>query len=316
MRTLLHALSFAALALPGPRAASMASGSIEEEKLNVVATIPDLADITREIGGERVEVRSIARGRENIHAVRILPSHLAATDRADVFVQIGLSMEHAWVPALLRSVKNKRIAVDAPGFVSVAEGWDPIQVPDSLSREHGVDIHPRGNPHFNLHPAGGRHIAERIHAALCAKDPSSKDYYDARLKDFVERLTAAEVRWAKIRAQLAGKLVVEYHQGFDYLAQACGLEIVAMLEPKPGVPPSPAHLARVIQTMQERDVRVILTAAWSNNKSVRSVAEKTGAQVLELPSMVDGAKGCESWIGMMDHLHRELARAFGITVED
>lgn len=316
MQKTISALLLLALPLVGPAARSAPSNSFQEEKLKVVATIPDLADIARQIGGERVDVRSIARGRENIHAVRILPSHLAAVDRADVFVQMGLSMEHAWVPALLRTAKNPEIAVDTPGFVSVAEGWDPIQVPTSLSREHAADIHPRGNPHFNLHPASGRHIAERIHAALCAKDPGSADYYDARLRDYLEQLAVAEARWAKIRAQLAGKLVVEYHQEFDYLALACGLDIAAILEPKPGVPPSPDHLAGVIKTMQERGISVILTAAWSNNKSVRSVAEKTGAQVLELPDMVDGAKGCETWIAMMDHLHRELARAFGITVED
>jgi len=277
--------------------------------LKVVATIHDLGDIARAVGGDRVEVKSLCTGMENIHQVRTQPSDIIAVSRADVFVEMGLAMEHAWVPGLLMAARNRRIATDQPGFVNVSLGWTPINVPPELSRRWSADVHPQGNPHFNLDPRGGRHIATRIHDALVRVDPDSAEHYDARLAAYLERLDAAEQRWAEIGAKLEGAKIVEYHTEFNYLCRVYGVTVVATIEPKPGVPPTPKHLAHVVDLMAEEGVDVILTATWSNNRFVDETARRSGARVVELPHMVKSVEGADTWIEMMDLVHARLEDA-------
>jgi ABC-type Zn uptake system ZnuABC Zn-binding protein ZnuA len=278
------------------------------EKLRVVTTLPDLADITRRIGGERVEVTALAKGTENLHAVVAKPSMLVALSRADVFVQVGLSLETTWVPGLLESARNAKIAPGKPGFVNGSDGWQALDVPSDLSRQGG-DLHPHGNPHLNLSPRGGRHLAARILAGLVANDPAGKDAYEQAHAAYALELDAAEARWAKAAEKLRGVAVATYHQEFEYLAHATGLEIVGHLELRPGVPPTPAHVVELVDAMRERKARLVLTAAWSNNRQVAQVAEQTGARVVELPVAVSSAKGADTWIGMMDQIHARLVAA-------
>lgn len=280
------------------------------ERLKVVATIPDLADLVREIGGERVEVSSIARGLENLHAVSAKPSHLVALSRADLFVEVGRSLEVGFVPGLLENARNERIKPGAPGFVNVSEGWESLDVPVELSRKAG-DIHPQGNPHLNLDPRAGLHMAERVLAGLVRVDPASKDAYQARFEAYAKRLAEAEARWKTAGAAWKGRKVVVYHQEYGFLALAYGIEILASIESKPGIPATPNHMAEVIGTMKAQGCKVIVSAPWSNNSDVARVAEATGAVVVELPNQCGGMKGAESWIGMMDVIHERLGKALG-----
>ena len=286
------------------------------ERLRVVTTIPDLADIVSVIGGDRVEVSSIAKGRENVHAVNVKPSHLIALSRADLFVEMGMSLEHAWVPGLLMAARNAHVRPGGDGFVNASVGWTAIEVPETLSRRQGTDIHPEGNPHFNLDPDAGRHLADAVLAGLVRVDPKSESAYRARHAAYVERIDAARERWDAIARRTAGHTVVEYHKTFDYLIRHLGLELVATLEPKPGVPPTPRHLSEVIGAMRERSVEVVLTEAWSNDASVRQVTRATSARGVELPTMVEGAEGAGSWIALMDLLHDRLAEAFGVEAQE
>jgi ABC-type Zn uptake system ZnuABC Zn-binding protein ZnuA len=292
------------LSLPGLSAAA------SSDPLKVVATIPDLADIAREIGGDRVEVTSICRGRENAHAVVVRPSHLVALNKADLFVQVGLSLETAFVPALLEGCRNPKVQPGKPGFVNGSEGWQAIGVPASLSRAAG-DVHPQGNPHMNLDPRAGRHIAGRVLAALAAVDPANEAAYERRHAAYCARLAEAEKRWAELGAAWKGKKVAVYHQEFDYLAAAYGLEIAGTVEVKPGIPPTPNHVADLIAQMKREGVGVILTAVWSNTDQVARIADATAAKVVELPNMCGGIPGTDTWIAMMDLVHRRLADAFG-----
>jgi ABC-type Zn uptake system ZnuABC Zn-binding protein ZnuA len=285
------------------------------DKLKVVTTLPDLANIVQEVGGDRVEVSSIARGRENTHAVTVRPSHLVAISRADLFVQVGLSLESSYVPGLLETCRNKKIQPGSPGFVNVSDGWPAIDVPASLSRAGG-DIHPQGNPHMNLAPGAGRHIADRILAALVAVDPGSAEAHRRRHAAYAERLAVAEARWASMSEPWSGRKIVVYHQEYSYLSRAYGLEILDVIEPKPGIPPSPGDLTRIIANMRESDAKVVLTAIWSNGSTMRRIADATGAQVVELPNMCAGIKGTETWIDMMEYIHVQLAGAFGTVKGD
>lgn len=278
------------------------------ERLKVLATIPDLADLVREVGGERVEVDSITRGKENLHAVMARPSHLVAMSRADLFVEVGLSLEIAFVPGLLEGARNEKIRPGAPGFVNVSEGWTAIDVPVELSRKAG-DVHPQGNPHLNLDPRAGRHMAQRIFEGLVRVDPTGKDVYQANLDAYLAELATAEARWAEQSSDWRGQKVVVYHQEFGYLAAHTGLEIVGSLEVKPGIPPTPNHVAGLIQKMKAEGCTTILTAGWSRNKDVERLAEASGARIVELPNQCGGSPESATWIGMMDLVHRRIDEA-------
>ncbi|MDP6837664.1 MAG: metal ABC transporter substrate-binding protein, partial [Planctomycetota bacterium] len=268
------------LALTGTRATA--------RELSVVATIPDLADLAKEIGGERVTVTSIAKGTMNVHAVPLKPSTLIAVSRADLFLQMGLSLEHAYAPGLLQRSRNPRIQPGTTGFVNCSEGWEPLDVPESLSRSRGTDLHPLGNPHFNLDPRGGKHIADHILSALVRSDPAGAKYYGDRYALWLKAYQAAMTRWTKLTKRLRGTKLVTYHRDFTYFLRFHGIEQVDSLEAKPGVPPKPKDLLRLIERIKSEEIGVILTALWSNNKSVRFVAEKTGATIVEAPIMVGG----------------------------
>jgi ABC-type Zn uptake system ZnuABC Zn-binding protein ZnuA len=288
---------------------SLLTSASAAAELRVVTTIPDLADIVREIGGDRVRVDSLAKGTMNIHSVPLRPSALVKVNKADLFVQMGLSLEHSFVPGLLMGARNRRIEPSAPGFVNCSVGWEAIDVPAEVDRGQTADIHPEGNPHFNLDPRSGRHMARQVLDGLVRVDPGSKDYYEERHAAYVEKLEAAETRWEAMAEKMRGTEVVTYHFDFDYFARSRGMVVVDTIEPKPGVPPAPRDLAQIIALMKEKGVKLVLTAKWSNNKSVRFVAQKAGARVLELPVLVGGVEGTETWIGMMDHLHDRLAAA-------
>jgi zinc/manganese transport system substrate-binding protein len=280
------------------------------DPLRVVTTIPDLADIVTEIGGERVKVTSICKGRENLHAVQAKPSHMVALSRADLFFEIGLSLEIAFVPGLLENCGNAKVKVGGPGFVNVSEGWEALAVPTSLSRQAG-DVHPQGNPHLNLDPRAGTWIADKVLAALVANDPGSKPAYELRYADYKKRLDEAAQRWAKQAAAWKGLKFVEYHQEFEYLAAQYGIEIAGKVESKPGIPPTPNHIAELIAAMKKDGVKLIVSAPWSSGRDVEQLAAQTGAKVVELPNQCGGLPGTETWIGMMDVMHTRLAAGFG-----
>jgi ABC-type Zn uptake system ZnuABC Zn-binding protein ZnuA len=283
--------------------------SAPADKVKVVATIEDLADITRAIGGDRVEVTTIARGRENLHRVSTRPSHLVAMSRADLFVQVGLSLESAFAPALLENSRNEKIQPGKPGFVNCSDGWAALDVPASVSRKAG-DVHPQGNPHMNLDPRGGLQMATRIAKALYEIDPRSKDAYLSRLDEYVKRLGEAAERWKLIGAQWKGKKLVVYHQEYNYFAAAYGIEIVGTIEERPGIPPTPNHLAELVALMKQGGVRVIATATWSNDREVEELARAAGARVVELPNQCSAGRKSETWIGMMDLIHERMNDAF------
>lgn len=280
------------------------------DKLKVVCTLPDLADITREIGGDRVDVSSIYKGHENTHALTAKPSHLVAVSKADVFVQVGLSLESSFVPGLLENCRNEKIAPGKPGFVNVSEGWEALDVPTAITRKDG-DVHPQGNPHMNLDPRAGAHIARVVHDHLVAVDPGSKAGYDQRYEAYSKKLDEAAQRWAAASKDWKGRRIVVYHKEYDYLAARYGLVIQGSIESKPGIPPTPNHVAELVDSLKKTPGAPILTAEWSNNETTAQIARESGSKIVVVPNMCGGEVGAETWIGMMDLLHQRLSQGFG-----
>ena len=306
---LLLLLGLVSLFASTSRAAGAPAGS--GEPLELLCTIPDIADIVQRIGADEVHIVSIAKGTENVHAVRLKPSHIVAASRADGFFEIGLSLEHAWVPGLLQTARNERIQPGAKGFAIFSRGWQPIEIPPDLSRKRGTDLHPEGNPHLNLAQGGGRHMAQVAREVLVALRPEQKPLFDANLQSYLGELDAAEARWRALAERVRGTKVVTYHSDFDYLLQGLGMQLAGTIEVKPGVPPTPRHIAELSQTMRAESVELVLVSSWVSQREAQDLCAKTGAELVELPAMVGAEREAKSWIAMMDTIHARIAKALG-----
>lgn len=302
----------AALAL---LALSALAGAARGAELRVVATTPELAWFAEELGGDHVDVESLTRGKENMHAFGVKPRTIVSIAKADLLLENGLSLEAVWLPDLLLAARNKELTYDTGRRVNCSTGIEPLNVPTDLSRKEG-DVHPMGNPHMALSPLAGPVIAGNVHAALVRLDPKRKADYDKAHAALVERLAEAEQRWQKYVPLFEGLGVVVYHQEFDYLVDYLGMQQRISIEPKPGIPPTPSHLAKVIAVVREHEVPAILVAPWANNRQAKSIAQKTDAALLELPAMVGGAKYATGYIAWIDGMLEELRVAYGLPEPD
>ena len=284
-----------------------------QAKLNVVATTPDLASIAKEIGGDKITLTTLAKPTEDPHFVDAKPSFIVKLNHADVVVEGGAELEIGWLPALLDQARNEKIVAGAPGHVNCAKGVQLLDVPATLDRSRG-DIHAAGNPHFAISPSNGKIIAQNIADAFAENDPPNAATYRANLKNFTAALDAKLVEWQKTLTPFKGRSLVAYHDSWPYFAREFGLKIELFLEPKPGIPPTPAHLAEVISKMKEEQVRVIIVDPYLNRRTADTVARETGATVVPVTQFPGGLKGTEGgYIQLVDQLVNSLAAAFAAT---
>ena len=284
-----------------------------QAKLNVVATTPDLAAIARAIGGDAITLTTLAKPTEDPHFVDAKPSFIVKLNRADALIEGGAELEIGWLPALLDQSRNDKLAAGAPGHVLCAQGVQLLEVPATLDRSKG-DIHAAGNPHYLTDPVNARIVATNIADALCALDEKSAETYRANLNTFNAALEAKLVEWQKTLAPFRGQTVVSYHDSWPYFGQRFGLKMDLFLEPKPGIPPTPAHLAQVIMKMKQDRVRVIIVDPYLNLKTAETVARNTDATVVAVTQFPGGVKGTDGgYLQMMGYLVNALAQALGKT---
>lgn len=282
-----------------------------ERTLSVVATTADLGAIAREIGGGHADVSVLAKPTEDPHFVDAKPSHITRLARADMLIEGGAELEAGWLPPLLDGARNPRLEAGRPGRVSCAEGLALRDVPPVLDRSRG-DVHAMGNPHFMTDPLGGRHAAGRIAAAYAAVDPANATAYAERLRAFAARLDARMADWQRRLAPFRGRRVVAYHNSWPYFADRFGLRIDLFLEPKPGIPPTPAHLAEVVAAMKAEGIGAIIIEPYENRRTAEMVSAKTGAAIVEFAQYPGGVKGTESgYVELCDYLVNALAEALG-----
>ncbi|MGQ0646382.1 MAG: metal ABC transporter substrate-binding protein [Gemmatimonadaceae bacterium] len=279
-------------------------------KLRVAATTPDLAALAREIGGDGVDVTALAKATEDPHYVDAKPSHIVTLNRADVLIEGGAELELGWLPALLESARNARIAAGAPGRIVASQGIRMRDVPVTFDRSRG-DVHALGNPHFLVDPLNARIVAAQIADHLAKVDPASAARFQANLGAFNARLDAKLAEWTKQLEPYRGAKIVTYHRDFDYLAERFNLQVIETLEPKPGIAPSPAHVARVIGAMKAQGGRVILVQPYQNRKTAETVARQTEAVVLEVSQQPGARPNTDTYFAMMDHVVGALAAALG-----
>lgn len=285
-------------------------GESAPKTLNVVATTPDLAVIAREIGGAAGGVTALAKPTEDPHFVDAKPSHLVTLNRADVLIEGGAELELGWLPPLLDNARNDKIAAGAPGRIVASQGIRMLEVPATFDRSKG-DVHSLGNPHFLLDPLNAKIVAAEIADHFAQVAPGAAETFKANLTRFDATVDRKLVEWQKLLEPYRGAKIVTYHKDFVYFAERFNLEIVGELEPKPGIAPSPAHLAKVITAMQATKARVILVQPYQNRKTAETVARQTGAVVLDMPQQPGAIPNTSTYFDVMDHLVRTLAAALG-----
>ena len=290
----------AGLAVVLPLLALALSANVTRAKLSVVATTPDYGALASAIGGTSVTVTVLAKATEDPHFVDAKPSHLVTLNRADVLIESGADLELGWLPPLVKGARNKNLLVGARGRVLGSEGLQLLDVPAVLDRSRG-DIHAKGNPHFLMDPENAGIVAGRLSALFCRLDSDSCSDYEANLEQFRQRLDERVRAWNARLAPYEGTSIVTYHNTWRYFARRFGLRAEVFLEPKPGIPPSPPHLAQVIRQMRTDGIRVIMVEPFQSRKTANAVANHASAEVVQVCQFPGGLPGTElDYIALMD----------------
>jgi zinc/manganese transport system substrate-binding protein len=279
-----------------------------EAKINVVATLPDLGSLAREIGGDNINLTVLAKPTEDPHFVDARPSFVVALRGADVLIDGGAELELGWLPPLLQNARNPKLDVGKPGRVQASAGIRLMNVPANVTRAAG-DVHALGNPHFGVDPIIAKAIAQHIAQALAAVDAANAAIYDANYKKFEAAINGKLQEWGATMLPVKGQHVVAYHDSWPYFAHRFGLNIDIFLEPKPGIPPSPSHLAEVIAQMKAQKIKAIIVEPYHDRKIAERVADATGAKVVDFAQYPGALSGTDSYVKLIDKLVANLAAA-------
>ena len=277
-----------------------------EERIHVVTTIETFADLARRVGGEKVAVESLSHGYQDPHFVEAKPNLMVVLNKADLLVHVGLELEIGWLPPLVLGARNDRIHVGQAGNLDASTLIELLDVPViRVDRSQG-DIHPMGNPHYWLPPVNAVRIARGIAERLGQLRPADKDYFIARFQQFVVDIKAKVQAWEAAAKPFAGTKVVTYHKSWSYVSRWLKLEEVGYIENKPGISPSPDHLAQLIVGMRANKVKLVLVEDFFNRSIADDVAEKASAVVVSTPSDVGAKPAIKTYFDLVDALLASL----------
>ena len=277
------------------------------QQIRVVTTFPELADITRQIGKNLVNVESLATGVEDPHGVPMKPSFVPRLNRADVLILTGLDDEHSWLPALLEVASNPKILLGQRGYVDCSVGIPVLDAPSRLDRAEG-DLHPKGNPHYMLDPVNAKIAIQNIAAGLSRNFPQHQQEFDRNLKTYLTELDGLIARWEKAAAPLRGVKYVEYHPEWTYFAARFGLKRIGGIELKPGIEPTPNHLVQLVQQIKQEKAQILLYGA-QNPRLSQQISAETGIKMLRLYTNAGGRAETDSYIKWIDYTVRSLVEA-------
>lgn len=307
LRLLAGFLVLIALAVGFPQAASAAG------KIKIITATTDLASLAREVGGDHVEVESIARGYQDPHFVEAKPSFLLKLRQADLLIVVGLELEIGWLPPLINQSGNPRIQVNSAGYLDASQFAEILEKPSGVVTRAMGDVHPFGNPHYWLDPENGRRVAQGIANKLASMQPGDAAYFNVRFADFSRRLTDAEKIWDAEMQPYHGRKVITYHRSWPNFLKHFGLVSVGEVEPRPGIPPTPSHTLELINMMKRDNVRIILVEPYFDLKTPNAIARETGAQVVVMPPSVGGEKEITDYFKLFDYDLALLIKAFKAT---
>jgi zinc/manganese transport system substrate-binding protein len=298
--TRLLAIAALVLGLAWPAAAA--------DKVRVVTTIPDIKALTQAVGGDLADVESLTRGTQNFHEAEVRPSMMLKLRRAQLLIENGVELD-SWADVAVTGANNPNIVRGAPGRIEISRGIPLLDIPTTRVDRSMGDVHPLGNPHFSLDPGLAPIITQTILDGLARVAPQHRAAFEQNRAAFLQRLEAQMTRWMKTLEPVRGGKVVVYHPDFIYFLNRFGLVQVGTVEDRPGIPPSPQHLANLIRQMQEQKVKVVLVEPWNDRKLAARVAEEAGAKALVIASSVGAVKGADDYISTMDYNVKALADA-------
>ena len=278
-------------------------------ELNVVASLPDFGSIAEAIGGKEVQVTTIARGSEDPHFVDARPSFVRVLNKADLLIESGADLEAGWLPTLVTAGRNAKVQAGGKGHLALARYVKLLDVPTGPVDRSMGDVHPTGNPHFWLDPRNGKIIAQRIAEKLRELDPKNAALYDKNLAAFTAKLDEKWTEWQRKLEAVRKTKVITYHKSYEYLAAAFGLEVVAQLEPKPGIEPSATHIAQLVPRAKEAGVRLIIIEPYRPRRSAEQLASAIGAVVVVLPEKTGAVQEAKDYFGLFDSIVNKLTEA-------
>lgn len=270
--------------------------------VKVVATLPDIADLVRQVGGDHVTVDNIVRGDQNPHFVEVKPSYMMKLKSADLFFEVGMDLE-MWAPQIIDGSRNTKLEV-----VDLSKRITKLEVPAKLDASEG-DVHKFGNPHYWLDPRNIRIMVEDITAALARVAPGDEQYFRGNADAYLKKLDGKIQQWAATMKPYAGAKIVTFHKSWPYLAEWLGLTVAGQIEPKPGIVPSPSHTAELISLIRQSGIKVLIVEPFYDLSAPDQIARSTGAKVLRLATSVGGTEGTGDYIALMDHNIAALAGA-------
>ncbi len=281
---------------------------VHAAKIRIVTSLTDLADFARAVGGDQVEVHSLATGVEDTHGVPMKPSLVPIMNRADLMIVVGLEMEHAFLPALLEASKNPRIQIDKPGYVDCSKGIFPLDVPKSTEHYAG-DVHPYGNPHYMLDPVSAKTAVENIYNALVEFAPQYRTEFTRNRDAYLAKLDAKIAQWEKEAEALKGVKFISYHEEWNYFAHRFDMIYFGTVELKPGIDPTPRHIEELITGMKAEHVPIVVREPQFPEKVPTQIAEQTGATMITLPIMPGGVPHTKTYIEMMNYIVHTMVTA-------
>ena len=278
------------------------------DKVRVVATIPDLKALTEAVGGDLVEVEALTRGTQNAHEAEIRPTMMLKLRRADLLVENGLELD-AWVDVAVQGANNGRIVRGGSGRVDASRNVPVLDVPTGRVDRSLGDVHPEGNPHYTIDPGLAPVITQNLLEGLARVAPQHRGTFEKNRAAFLSRLDGEMAKWTKAMEPLKGAKVVAYHPDFTYFLRRFGLVQVGAVEDRPGIPPSPSHLAQLIRRMKDERVKAILVEPWNDQKLAARVAQEAGARAVVIAPAVGAVKGTDTYFAAIDYNVRTLVEA-------
>jgi zinc/manganese transport system substrate-binding protein len=278
-----------------------AGADVRAATLKVVATTQDLESIAREVGGDKIQVDSLAKGYQDPHFVEPKPSFILKLHAADLLIVVGREMEIGWLPPLITQSRNARIQPNGDRYLDASLTAHILEIPTGQITRAMGDVHPQGNPHYWLSPENGRKIAQAIQKKLSEISPGDAGYFSQRFADFDRRLADAEKRWNAAMAPYKGLKIVTYHRSWPNFTEQFALDVIGYVEPKPGIPPSPSHTLDIMQEMKRQNVKIIVMEPYFDSKTPNSIARETGAKVVVLAPSVGGAKEVTDYFKLFDY---------------
>lgn len=272
--------------------------------IKVVCTLPFISDITKNIAKDKVEITTLVKPTEDPHYVEAKPSMILSARKCDILFYNGLDLEIGYLPKIVESSNNQKIQPGKEGNVDLSQFVSPIEVPSTVDRSMG-DIHPLGNPHYLYSPKNIKEVAKGIEYVLSKFDPQNETFFKNNLDEFLKKLSAKEEEWKKLN--LKGKRVITYHKFLEYLANEYGFEIVANIEPKPGIPPSAKHLSSLLETIKNSKIDIILVTNVIGEKEAKYLSEKGGVKMAIIPQDVGGTANSNDWLSMVDFVLKTIS---------